>query len=579
MIDQNEIPLNRAAWSRFVRVVMAFIRSEVGWKARLLSVLLLLFLFGINGFNVVSSYVGRDFMTAVADRKMLEFVRQAIYYVTVFGASTVVAVLYRFCEERLGLLWREWLTHKAINLYLDHPVYYRLDEAGEIANPDQRIADDIKAFTTTTLSFVLMILNGTFTIVAFSGVMWTISPLLFGVAVLYATLGSYLTVFLGRPLVWLSYSQLDKEADFRSDLIHVRENSESIALLRREQRLRERLQRHLDRLVLNFRQIIAVNRNLSFFTTGYNYLIQIIPALIVAPMFIRGEVEFGVITQSAMAFAQLLGAFSLIVTQFQSISAFAAVVARLGSLWEAIEQAHSETVSQIKISEDADGPLKFEQLTLKSPRDGRVLVADLSLVIEPGMQVYVTGSNERAKVALLRATAGIWRAGEGHIQRPGLDRILLLPERPYVPPGTLRHALLGAGPGHDADVQDATILAVLHRLGLDRVVTQAGGLDTERHWGDVLSLGEQQLLSCARLFLAAPTFAILDRPNTALTGAQVRMILEWLAQRGIAYLTIGTGEDREAAAQYEYVLSLEDEGHWRWSAMEEAERAVPVIAS
>jgi len=566
MTDHSELPLNRAAWLRFVRVVRAFIGSEVGWKARLLSLLLLVFLVGINAFNVISSYVGRDFMTAVADRKMLEFVWQAVLYVAMFGASTVVAVLYRFCEERLGLLWREWLTRRAIGLYLVHPVYYRLDETGEIANPDQRIADDIKAFTTTTLSFVLMILNGTFTIIAFSGVMWTISPLLFGVAVLYATMGSYLTVFLGRPLVWLNYSQLDKEADFRSDLIHVRENSESIALLRRERGLRERLQHHLDLLVLNFRQIIAVNRNLSFFTTGYNYLIQIIPALIVAPMFIRGEVEFGVITQSAMAFAQLLGAFSLIVTQFQSISAFAAVIARLGSLWEAIEQAQSRAVSQIRIAESDEGPLVFDHLTLKSPRDGRVLVADLSITVEPGMRVWVTGSNERAKLALLRATAGIWRAGEGVIQRPGLSRILLLPERPYVPPGTLRQALLGNG--QEVRVADDTVLAVLHQVGLERVVKQTGGLDTERHWGDVLSLGEQQLLSCARLFLAEPAFVIMERPNTALSAGQVEMLLDWLGERHIAYLAIGNGEDQATVRYYDYALSMEDQGRWRWEPIE-----------
>ena len=545
-----------------MRVVSAFLASEVGWKARLLCGLLLLFLLGINGFNVIGSYVGRDFMTAVADRQMIEFVWQAILYVSVFGASTLVAVIYRFCEERLGLLWREWLTHKAIRLYLHHPVYYRLDEAGEIANPDQRIADDIKAFTTTTLSFVLMILNGTFTIVAFSGVMWTISPLLFGVAVLYATTGSFWTVFLGRPLVGLNYRQLDQEADLRSDLIHVRENAESIALLRRERRLRERLERHLQRLVLNFRQIIAVNRNLSFFTTGYNYLIQIIPALIVAPMFIRGEVEFGVITQSAMAFAQLLGAFSLIVTQFQSISAFAAVIARLGSLWEAVEQAQSEKVSDIRITENDAGPLMFEHLTLKSPRDGRVLVGDLSVTVRPGMQVFVTGPNESAKLALLRATAGIWRTGAGWIQRPNLDRMLLLPERPYLPPGTIRNALLRSG--QENGVSDTEILTVLNDLGLERAVTRAGGLDTERHWGEVLSLGEQQLLSCARLFLSEPAVAILDRPHTALSGAQLRMILDRLAARGIAYLTIGSGEVSEAHGRYEAVLSLEDEGRWRW---------------
>jgi putative ATP-binding cassette transporter len=487
MINPKKIPLNGVAWSRFVHIVRAFVASELGWKAKILAALLIFFLFAINGFNVINSYVGRDFMTAVADRKMGEFVWQAVLYVAVFGVSTVLAVLYRFCEERLGLLAREWLTRRAVTRYMEHPVYYHLDERESIANPDQRIADDIKAFTVTTLAFVLMVLNGTFTIVAFSGVMWTINPLLFIVAVLYAAFGSYLTISLGRPLVWLNYSQLDKEANFRADLLHVRENAESIALLRREGHLSARILRRMGELVANFRQIIAVNRNLGFFTTGYNYLVQIIPALIVAPMFIRGEVEFGVITQSAIAFVQLLGAFSLIVTQFQSISSLAAVIARLGTLWEAIEKAQSTSAARIQMREDADGTLVYKGLTLRSPRDGRTLVKDLSLTVPRGKCLFISGPNERAKVALFRATAGIWDAGEGCIVRPGLDRMLLLPERPYLPPGTLREALLRA-PGER--VSDESILSAVHTLDLDRVVERAGGLDAERDWDGVLSLGE-----------------------------------------------------------------------------------------
>ena len=166
---------------------------------------------------------------------------------------------------------------------------------------------------------------------SFSGVLWSISPLLFGVAIGYAALGTLTALYLGRPLVGLNYRQSDREADFRADLIHVRENAESVALLRREGLLTARLLRRIDGLGDNFRRITSVNRNLGFFTTRYNYLIQLIPLLVVAPLFIRGEVEFGVITQSAMAFAQLLGGLSLIVNQAQSLSAFAAVTARLSA--------------------------------------------------------------------------------------------------------------------------------------------------------------------------------------------------------------------------------------------------------
>ena len=190
------------------------------------------------------------------------------------------------------------VNKRVIARYLDRRNYLRLRESDQIDNPDQRIAEDIRSFTTTTLSFALIFLNSILAVVSFSGVLWTISPLLFGVAVCYAAFGTLMTILLGRPLVWLNYAQSGFEADFRATLIHVRENAESVALLRREGRLSQRLLGRIGELVENFRRITSVNRNLAFFTTGYNYLIQIIPMLVVAPQFIRGNVEFGTITQS-----------------------------------------------------------------------------------------------------------------------------------------------------------------------------------------------------------------------------------------------------------------------------------------
>ena len=183
-----------------------------------------------------------------------------------------------------------------------------------------------------------MALNSVFTIVAFSEVLWTISPLLFGVAAAYAAVGSLFTFMVGRPLIRLNYDQLDKEASFRSGLIHVRDNAEAISAARDEVSHTAGLLGRLDDLVANYRRITSINRNVGFFTTGYNWMIQIIPALIIAPAFIEGKIEFGVITQSAIAFTTLVAAFSLIVTQFQSLSSFAAVVARLSALAEAVEQ-------------------------------------------------------------------------------------------------------------------------------------------------------------------------------------------------------------------------------------------------
>jgi vitamin B12/bleomycin/antimicrobial peptide transport system ATP-binding/permease protein len=284
-------------------------------------------------------------MTAIADRDMSGFVRQASVYVGVFAALTLVAVIARFGEERLGLLWRDTMTRGILHRYLADGTYQRLNASEAIANPDQRISEDVRAFTVTTLSFALMALNSAFTIVAFSGVLWTISPTLFGVAVLYAAGGSLLTFVLGRPLIRLNYDQLDKEASFRSGLIHVRDSADDILRAREEESQRALLFGRLDDLVGNFRKITSINRNVGFFTTGYNWMIQIIPALIIAPAFIERKIEFGVITQSAVAFSTLVAAFSLIVTQFQSLSTYAAVVARLSALVEVVEQASDPRTS------------------------------------------------------------------------------------------------------------------------------------------------------------------------------------------------------------------------------------------
>lgn len=589
--------INRLTWLRFVRGIKSFVSSEVGRKAVMLFVGLIMFLFAINGLNVLNSYVGRDFMTAIAERDREGFLWQALVYFGVLAASTMVAVYYRFTEERLGLLWRDWLTRRFVNVYLEHPTYYRLNDRlianGEIANPDQRIADDVRAFTVTTLSFTLMLLNGAFTVVAFSGVMWSISPLLFGVAVVYALTGSYLTIRFGYSLVGLNYTQLDKEANFRADLIHVRENAESVALLRREGRARARILRHLDELTANFRRIIDVNRNLGFFTTGYNYLIQIIPALIVAPLYIRGEVEFGVITQAAMAFAHLLGAFSLIVTNFQSISSFAAVIARLGSLAEAIEQAQAPPVpadevcahhrrtaecplcvktsvapAAIEVCEN-DGLLAYEHLTLRSPEDEHILVKDLSVSVSSRTRLLVYGEDDTARVALFKATAGIWEKGEGRIIRPELNQLMFLPERPYLPPGTLRELLLRTG--QEFVIDEERIRAVLTVFDLESVLARAGGLDTEHDWDSILSLAEQQLIAVSRLVIAAPKFAFLDRIDTALSTEQVRTVLDMLNASGITYVNLGGLHD--GLEYYDAILEFAANGEWTWKVLRPEQKA------
>ena len=497
-------------------------------------------------------------MTAIADRREAEFARLAILYVGVFAASTIVAVAARFAEDRLGLQWRDSLTREMLKLYLANGAYSRLAISGEVANPDQRIAEDVRALTASTLSLALMAFNSVVTILAFAGVMFSISLVLSAVAVLYAALGSLATLLLGRPLIKRTSDQLDKEASFRAALIHVKENAQPILLARQENAQSARLLHRLDELIATGGAIIAVNRNVGFFTTGYNWMIQIIPLLIMAPAYIAGQIEFGVITQSAGAFATAVAAFSLVVTQFQSLSALAAVMARLNSMAEAVDPAQAKP-SAIRVVE-SEAPLTYESLTLSARTDDGLLLEKLSATVPFRSHVLVKWADPSAGNALFMATAGIWTAGEGRILRP--RDISFLAQQPYLPPGSLRQALTYAG--REGELADERIVSGLHELNLDHLLNRAGGLDVEQNWETLISLREQQLLAFLRVLLGAPQFVFADRPWATLTSNQRRELLSMLSKASIGYIC--NGEADGCHDLYDTVLDCKEGGGWTWTA-------------
>jgi putative ATP-binding cassette transporter len=559
---EKKATVRRETLHRLRQVVAIFLRSRVGTKAKLLFGTLLLMMFCMNGLNVLNSYVGRNFMSAIEARDLAGFRHHAWLYGAVFAASTVVAVFFRFAEERLALLWREWQTQRVAKAYLDRHTYLHFKETGSITNPDQRIAEDIRTLTTTTLSFLLMFLNGTFTAISFSGVLWTISPGLFAIAVAYAAAGSGLTIWLGRPLMRLNYQQADREADFRSDLIYVHQNAEGLAFTRDEARMSERLAGRIDQLVRNFRRIISVNRNLNFFTTGYNYMIQLIPALLVAPLFIAGGVEFGVIGQATMAFATLVGAFSLIVTQFQSISSYASVVTRLSELVEASGSAALRDTASCLDCRPSTDRITYAGLDLRAPgADGKLLLRGLDVSFVPGRQVLVIGPNQAAKLALFHASAGLHGSGSGSILRPPADKLAFLLEQPYLPPGTLRELL--TPPGAAAPASDQAILSVLNELGLDLAVARHRDFDSPHHWAAELSLGDEQTLAVARTLLARPAFAFLDHLDSSLGDQEFRLIRGVMQRHGITCIAFGNG--KTATEGYDAVLELYADGGWQWT--------------
>lgn len=558
----------KAFFTQLRQVSLPFFRSEYKRRAIFLSLLLLSLLFAVSGVNVLISYLSRDFMSALADRQGDDFMAILPKYLGAFLIATLISVAYRYTEERFALAWRRWMTNYLIKRYFFRRSYYHLRSAAKLDNPDQRIAEDIKNFTATTLSLILILINSIMTVIAFSGVLASISWYLVFVLVGYAVFGTLSSYVIGRRLVRLHNRQYRFEANLRYGLIRVRDNAESIAFFRGEPRERIDLIKRVEAVVRNTLSLINWNRNLAFFTTGYNYLALLIPTLVVAPMYFKGEVQFGVITQAQGAFAQVLAALSVIITQFERISAYAAGVGRAGMLWEALIPAETE-------NDDDDDPiieveegtrLRLSELTVQPPRSPRILVNGLNFVLPSGGKgLLIMGESGSGKSSILRTIAGLWSSGEGSIVRPRLAEMMFLPQRPYMPPGSLRAQLLYPNRTDSQDISDDQLKEALEKVNLKEIIDRFdGNFGVKMEWGNVLSLGEQQRLSFARLILRNPTLAFLDEATSALDENNERLLYAQLREMGVSFVSVG---HRSTLIEFhDLILSLDGKGGWNVQA-------------
>jgi vitamin B12/bleomycin/antimicrobial peptide transport system ATP-binding/permease protein len=410
---------------------------------------------------------------------------------------------------------------------------------------------------------LLIVLNSLVTLIAFIGVLWMISGTLVVILVTYALAGTAISIVIGRKLVRLYYHQYEQEANFRYGLVRVRDNAESIAFYRGEKREHLDLFRRLAAALGNMRLIIILNRNLGFFTNSYNYLALVLPVLVVAPIFMRGGVEFGVITQTAGAFAQVLAAFSLIITQFGGLSAYLASIQRLGRLWDQLDEDDSE---ELRIYAEAESVpsavsriLKLEQLTICTPGRGRVLVKELSFELHAEQSLMIMGPSGSGKSSVLRTIAGLWPGGGGSLERPAFNQLMFLPQRPYMVEGSLREQLLY--PYGNQVISDTDIGKVLADVNLADVFERVDGdLDCVLDWGNVLSLGEQQRIAFARLFLRMPKFAFLDEATSALDEENQRELYQRIRDSGISFISVG---HRTTLVEFhDRILELDRSGTW-----------------
>jgi len=541
----------------------AFFASERRHKALGFLIILLTLALSVGGVQVLMSYVARDFMTAIAEKDAPAYWQWLWWYLGTFALAVPLGAYYRWTEERLALLWREWMAQHLIKRYFNNRAYYRLRGSASIDNPDQRISEDVRNFTSASLSFLLIALNATVTVVAFVGVLWAISGTLVGVLLVYAVAGTGLSILIGRRLIGLNYRQYQKEADFRYSLVRVRDNAESIAFYRGEKRERRDLVGRLGAAVLNMLVIIGWTRNLAFFINSYNYAAILLPVVIVAPLFMRGEVEFGVVTQSAGAFSQVLAAVSLIITQFERLSAYLAGVQRLGMLWDDLDEFDAEEErAALEGSQEVDDDsrrVNLDKLTVRTPDGSKTLVNDLSFELRRNQSLLIMGASGTGKSSVLRTIAGLWPISSGALERPPWRDIMFLPQRPYMIDGNLRDQLLYPYPDHG--ISDEQILNVVGKVNLADVLDRVDSdLDRVIDWINVLSIGEQQRVAFARLFLRTPKFAFLDEATSALDEDNQERLYQLLKESRIGFISVG---HRTTLIEYhDRVLQLDRSGSW-----------------
>ena len=516
----------RQAWD----IAWPYWKSDEKWSAiGLLAAVIALNLITV-WLNVRFNYWNNDFYNALQQYDWPEFWRQFAIFGALALAFIVVGVYSSYLRGILHIRWRRWLTERFLRNWLEDQAYYRMQlNQATTDNPDQRISDDLNRFASISLTLSLGLLSSFVTLVSFLSILWTLSgaltiPLGGGAsidipgymvfaALIYAVAGTMLTRWIGYPLIRLNFDQQRYEADFRFSMVRLRENAENVAFYGGEAREFDTFQTRFVRVVANWWGIIKRRKKLTWFTYGYDQVAIVFPFLVAAPRYFDKVIQLGGLMQIASAFRQVQESLSFIISSYTEIAEYQSVVQRLAGFREKMNEiaAEQQRPQAIEIVRDGTG-VAVDALDLKLP-DGRSLRPDITLAATPGKSLLITGASGAGKSTLLRAIAGLWPFGRGRI-RVGDGGCLFLPQRPYLPLGTLADALVY--PRSAAELPCDNLAEALRTVGLPELVDR---LEEEANWAQRLSIGEQQRLAFARVLLARPEIVFLDEATSALDEA------------------------------------------------------------
>ncbi|MET0210079.1 MAG: ABC transporter ATP-binding protein/permease, partial [Burkholderiaceae bacterium] len=533
--------LSAAAWRQFLHIAKPYWQGDQRKSAWSLLVLLIVLMLCETQLAVLLNDKTGELTSALAERNHTRFWLSVRDSLIVLGFAVPVYAFYYYMRDAFSNHWRRWLTSRFLDGYLGGRKYYEIGSTSDIDNPDQRISEDINTFTGRSTHFSLMLVGSAMQLVAFSAVLWSLSKLLVGFLAVYATLGTFLALYVfGSPLIKLNFWQIRREADFRFGLMRLRENAESIAFYRGETQERAHIEDRFDAVYTNYQKLIRKQRALNLFQRGFSQLTLVVPAVILADSVLSGELEVGAAVQAAGAFAAVLTAVSLIVENFESLSRFVAGIDRLHALSELVlkkqsaEEKAKEKEERIR-SQPAE-QLALRALTLYTPQFDRMLVEKLDLALKPGESLLISGVSGCGKSSLLRAIAGLWQTGSGTIEHPPMDDVFFLPQRPYLQHGSLRSQMIY--PDTKTDLSDEDLLSILNDVCLPELADRVGGLGAVQDWEKLLSMGEQQRLAFARVLVRQPRMVILDEATSALDGINENRLYERLCAGGVTLISI-----------------------------------------